>query len=340
MAGDKRFSPDELNEYNKKQLNQAYQAIARGMENLETPQLYKIYLEHVGQLQGHTLNNSLLIHEAMPNATKLETYDNWGKKYNLQVSAKSKSMRLLKHSSYEMEVDKEVLDPKTNTILRDEAGNAITKKTLITIPNYKTEAVFDIEQTKGERTLVPEEIKPKTMEVILQTIEKITDRPLSTISDMSSQDQHTLAKSAIEGFVEQQLTYKKDVFVKDERGVTTRIPKSEAMEAFEKESAVYAICHNYGVAMDVGKLLGLARDLDKSDRNQFKGLLESVHHTTMSAIKQLDGQYKSLVQEKNQGKEAPQKTSILDKLSQNKDVILQKDQSNPIPSKTKEMGLS
>ncbi|PNP92555.1 hypothetical protein BMT55_08275 [Listeria newyorkensis] len=339
MATDKRMSAEELTAYNKKVLQQAYNKVATGLKNLETPMLYKLYLEHIGKLQGQGLSNSILIHEQMGNATQLETYEDFQKKYGLQVNSNSTSIRIIKNNAYEMEVDKDVLDPTTGKIMRDEDGNAITKKAWITIPNFKAAAYFDISQTSGDKDKMPLPVIP-SKEELLQSIEGLMGQPLSMISDMSALDQNTLATSAIQGLVSQQLTFKTDVFVKDKLGVTTRVPKTEAMQAFEKESAIYALCHHYGVAMDAGNVLGLARELDKSDGSQFKGLLESVHHTTMSTIKQLDGQYKSLVQEKNQGKEAPQKTSIMDKLSQNKDVILQKDQTNPTASKTKEMGLS
>ncbi|MBC2080264.1 hypothetical protein HCA99_13625 [Listeria booriae] len=341
MAVDKRMSSEELSEYHDKLLHQAYSKIASGLKNLQTPLLYKQYLEHIGKLQGYGgLNNSILIHEQNENASHLETYNDFQNKFDLQVNARSKALRILKNDSYEMEVDKEVLDPETGKILRDEEGNAITKKTWITIPKFKTEALFDISQTSGDKSNVPLPVMPKSKEDILQSIEGLMDKPLSMIADMSKQDQNKLASSAIQALVSEQLSYKKDVFVKSDLGVTARVPKTETMRAFEQESAVYALCHHYGVTMDAGHLLSLAKELDKSDGNQFKGLLDSVHYTTMSAIKGIDRQFKDLLHEKSVVKESPQKASIMDKLTQNKTSILQNNQINPTQTKSKEMGLS
>lgn len=339
MATDKRMSSDELTAYNQKLLQQAYSKVATGLKNLETPLLYKLYLEHLGKLQGQGLRNSILIHEQMGNATHMETYNDFQKKYGLQVKGKSTAIRVIENDAYDMEVDKDVVEPTTGKILRDEDGNAITKKAWITIPNFKAVAYFDISQTSGDKDKVPLQAIP-SKEELLQSIERLMDRPLSMISDMSPQDQNTLATSAIQELVSQQLTYKKDVFVKNEQGITERIPKTETMQAFEHESATYALCSHYGVAVDSGHLLALAKDLDKSDTNQFRGLLDSVHHTTMSTIKGIDGQHKELLNEKSVMKEPQQKSSIMDKLSQNKESILQNDQSNPTQSKSKEMGLS
>ncbi|MDT0109636.1 hypothetical protein QJV45_04135 [Listeria booriae] len=338
MATDRRMSPEELTAYRKKLLDQAYSKVATGLKNLETPLLYKLYLEHIGKLQGQGFNNSVLIHEQMSDATHLETYENFQEKYGLQVNSKSTSIRVIQNDAYDMEVDKEVIEPTTGKILRDEEGNAITKKVWITIPNFKAAAFFDISQTTGDKDKVPSPVIPSKEELV-QSIEGLMGNPLSMISDMSAKDQNTLATSAIQALVSQQLTYKKDVFVRNELGITERVPKTEAMHAFEQESAIYALCSHYGVTMDAGHMLALSKELDKSDTNQFKGILDAVHHTTMSTIKGIDGQYKELLNEKSLMK-PQEKTSIMDKLTQNKASILQNDQNNPTQTKSKEMGLS
>ncbi|MBC2008852.1 hypothetical protein HCA54_02400 [Listeria welshimeri] len=127
MANDKRMSPEELSAYHDKMLNQAYNKISSGLKNLENPILYKLFLEHVGALKGLGLNNSILVHEQMDNAVHLETYKDWQEKHGVQVNTGSKAIRKLKNDSFDMEVDKDVLD-SSGKLVRDDEGNPVRKK--------------------------------------------------------------------------------------------------------------------------------------------------------------------------------------------------------------------
>lgn len=329
MAEDKRMSPEELTAYHEKQLELANDKVERGLKNLATPELYKLFLEQLGKLKGFTLNNSILIHEQMPSATKLETYNDWKEKYDLQVNQKSK-VRVIKYAPYTKEIDKEVVDPRTNQILRDGEGNAITKKELITIPNFKTEALFDISQTKGDRALIPEQASVGNMGLLIKSIEGTLGEPLAIKPRANKQK---VLIEAVQVLTMRQLDKKEELFVRDESGMSHRIPKTDVVKAFEQESVLYATCQHFGIQAGAEQLLTLAKQVDASDVNLFKGVLESVHFTTMSNIRVIDASFKEQTQELSQ------KKSIMSKLSQNKDKISQPEHRESTPTKSKAMGL-
>ncbi|HAC0715747.1 TPA_asm: hypothetical protein GYZ54_14585 [Listeria monocytogenes] len=337
MANDKRMSAEELNDYHNKLLNQASNTVERGLKNIETPELYKLFLEHIGDLKGYSLNNTVLIHEQMPNATKLESYNDWQNNHELQVAARQKSIRIMKYEPYQIEADVEVIDPKTNTILRDENGMAITKKDIITIPNFKTEALFDVSQTNAKENQF-NEFSNIDKTVLIESVGAMTHQDITLTDDMNRDE---VLQQLIQELTEQSLDNKTDVFVKEATGIAMRIPKTEQVKLFEQESIKYAICQHYQVNMSPDRLLHVARELDKSDMSHFRGVLDAVHFGAISNIKTIDSRYKEQLQEKVQNKEiqAPQKTSIMDKLAQNKDTIIANTKDKQIPTKSSEMGI-
>ncbi|EFS6814684.1 hypothetical protein HW135_001191 [Listeria monocytogenes] len=342
MANDKRMSPEELSAYHDKMLNQAYNKISSGLKNLENPILYKLFLEHVGALKGLGLNNSILVHEQMDNAVHLETYKDWQEKHGVQVNTGSKAIRKLKNDSFDMEVDKDVLD-SSGKLVRDDEGNPVRKKTWITIPRFKTEAVFDIGQTNGVKEKVIDHSAPKTQQELISCLESMLNISIPRVLEDVNIDQTIDTISIIQAIVDNNMQNKTDVFVKDEHGITNRISKSDEMVMFEKESIVYAVCKNYNIEMNPEKLLEAAKNLDKSDTNLFRGLLDSVHSNAVSTMRSIDLKFQEIFQDKSinapeQDKSRP-KLSLVNKLAKNKEILMQKGQNKEKQTKAKEMGL-
>ncbi|MBF2599149.1 hypothetical protein IA929_03925 [Listeria seeligeri] len=335
MANDKRMSAEELNDYHEKLLSQASSTIARGFKNMETPELYKLFLEHMGDLKGYSLNNTILIHEQLPNASKLESYNDWRDNHELQVTARQKSIRIIKYEPYQVEADIEVIDPKTKTIIRDENGVAITKKDIITIPNFKTEALFDVSQTNAKENQF-NELENVDKTVLIESIAMMINQEIIYTDDMNKDE---VLQQLIQEVTEQSLENKTELFVKDETGISVSLPKSEQVKLFERESVKFAICQHYHVQMAPEQLLSVSRELDKSDNSHFKGVLESVHTSTMSNIRTIDNCYKEQLQEKEQIKEIPERMSIMDKLAQKKDAIISTSKDKQSSIKSNEMGI-
>ncbi|EGL0977817.1 hypothetical protein IOU07_002879, partial [Listeria monocytogenes] len=95
--------------------------------------------------------------------------------------------------------------------------------------------------------------------------------------------------------------------------------------------------------MNPEKLLEAAKNLDKSDTNLFRGLLDSVHSNAVSTMRSIDLKFQEIFQDKSinapeQDKSRP-KLSLVNKLAKNKEILMQKGQNKEKQTKAKEMGL-
>ena len=125
-----------------------------GMKELYNSDKYKDYLKSMSNFYQYSSKNIMLIHQQMPNATKIASYKLWDEKFNRHVKKNETGLYIYAPITVKEPETKmmEKLDPETGAPLLDETGKVIMEEmtALPNIPRFKLVPVFDVSQTYGD----------------------------------------------------------------------------------------------------------------------------------------------------------------------------------------------
>ena len=146
-----RTAWQQENELRTKELTDKLEA---GIKDLFSSQKYKDYLKSMSHFHNYSSRNVMLIHQQMPNATRVASYKLWADKFDRHVKKGEKSIRIF--APIEIKPEKklmEKLDPETGAPMVDKDGKVIMEEmTALTSRSiaFKLVPVFDVSQTYGE----------------------------------------------------------------------------------------------------------------------------------------------------------------------------------------------
>ena len=135
---------------NKDRLREITAGIEQGIKELFESDRYRSYLQTMSRFHSYSLNNIMLIHSQMPNATHVAGFNRWKDQFGRHVKKGAKSIQIIAPTPFKKKVEEVKLDPDTKAPMLDKDGNAIMEEKEIKIPMFKVVSVFDVSQTEGK----------------------------------------------------------------------------------------------------------------------------------------------------------------------------------------------
>ena len=134
---------------NREQVKQIVAGIEGSIQELFQSEQYAEYLRTMSRFHTYSVNNTILIHMQMPNATHVAGYNKWKNQFGRHVKQGEKGLTIIAPTPFKKKIEEMKLDPDTKAPVLDEDGNAVTEEREIEIPLFKPVKVFDVSQTEG-----------------------------------------------------------------------------------------------------------------------------------------------------------------------------------------------
>lgn len=135
---------------NKERLREITASIEQGIKELFESEKYKNYLSTMSRFPSYSLNNTILIHMQMPDATLVAGYNRWRDQFERHVKKGERGITIIAPTPYKRKVEEQKIDPDTKAPMLDKDGKIITEEKEIQIAMFKPVKVFDVSQTEGK----------------------------------------------------------------------------------------------------------------------------------------------------------------------------------------------
>lgn len=140
----------EKKDSNKERLREITASIEQGIKELFESEKYKNYLSTMSRFPSYSLNNTILIHMQMPDATLVAGYNRWRDQFERHVKKGERGITIIAPTPYKRKVEEQKIDPDTKAPMLDKDGKIITEEKEIQIAMFKPVKVFDVSQTEGK----------------------------------------------------------------------------------------------------------------------------------------------------------------------------------------------
>ena len=124
--------------------------LEKGTQNIFESGRYAEYLAVMSKFHHYSFRNTILIFLQNPNASHVAGFHAWKKDFGRSVKAGEHGIQILAPCPKRKWMDHDKIDPATGLPVKDENGNTMQERTIITIPRYRVVTVFDVSQTEGK----------------------------------------------------------------------------------------------------------------------------------------------------------------------------------------------
>ncbi len=289
------------------------QQLEAGIKDVFSGDKFAAYLKTMSKFHRYSIRNTVLIHMQMPTATKLAGFTGWKNNFERYVKKGEKGIYILAPIVSKAKKEMEKLDPDTQKPLLDKNGDVILEEVEVTIPRYKTVAVFDISQTDGKP--LPSLMEDLTgdvrqYEAFMDALKQISPLPISFEPMKSSRDGYCRYGKQIairEGMSEIQtvcaaiheITH---ATLHDKNaspdGEVSASQKGKQNKEVTAESVSYVVCQYYGIetgANSFGYVAGWSSDMTTPE---LKASLDTIRTTAAVLIERIDKTFKEITQER------------------------------------------
>ena len=137
---------------NKERLKEITAGIEKGIQELFQSDRYRNYLSTMSKFHRYSLNNVMLIHSQMPDATLVAGRKKWETQFQRKVldSERRHGIEIIAPASFNKTIQTEKLDPDTQLPILGRDGKPIMEEKTIKIPYFKMVKVYDVSQTDGK----------------------------------------------------------------------------------------------------------------------------------------------------------------------------------------------
>lgn len=122
--------------------------LKQGVRNVFESDRYAEYLKTVSKFHSYSFRNVILILMQYPDASRVAGFNTW-KKLGRTVKKGEKGIAILAPITFKRMVESDVIDPQTNTVVRDANGDPVKETKIVKMQSYKIVHVFDFSQTEG-----------------------------------------------------------------------------------------------------------------------------------------------------------------------------------------------
>ena len=295
-----------------------------GIKELFSSDKYKDYLKSMSKFYSYSSRNIMLIHQQMPNATRVASYKLWHEKFNRQVKKGEKSLRIF--APIEIKPEKkmmEKLDPETGAAMLDNDGKIIMEEMTSTPKRnvaFKLVPVFDVSQTYGEPLpKLAEDLQGNVQhyEAFLDTLKTVAPLPIEFEAMEENLDgycQYGVKIAIREGMSEIQtisaiiheITHANLHDSKKSADDEKATPKE--VKEIEAESVSYVVCQKYGIETGTNSF-GYLATWSTQDLNNFKASLDIVRKEANTLINAIDDSFKAICRERGIDLSATEQTA-------------------------------
>ncbi len=314
---------------NREQVKQIVAGIEGSIQELFQSERYAEYLRTMSRFHTYSVNNTILIHMQMPNATHVAGYNKWKNQFGRHVKQGEKGLTIIAPTPFKKKIEEMKLDPDTKAPVLDEDGNAVTEEREIEIPLFKPVKVFDVSQTEGAplpslvsnltgdveqyeafmealRRTSPMSINVEPLRPGLDGLCNHDDQIISIQEGMSQVQTvcatvHEITHAVLHSREKDRLTAAAGDVTKEPPK-----PKDENTMEVEAESVSYTVCQYYGIETGANSLGYIATWSKDRSLPELKASLETICKTASALITSIDRHFADVCKERGIGLTAQQ----------------------------------
>ena len=307
---------------NKERLKEITAGIEIGIQELFQSDRYRNYLSTMSKFHRYSLNNVMLIHSQMPDATLVAGRKKWETQFQRKVldSERSHGIEIIAPASFNKTVQMEKLDPDTQLPILGKDGKPVMEEKTIKIPYFKMVKVYDVSQTDGKplpqlsmnltgdvaqyevflealkrTSSVPMEIKPIPEDMDgylnLETQRIAIQEGMSEVQTISA-CVHEIAHSRLHNY--DHMTELAD----DGETLLTPAEKDRHTEEVEAESISYAVCQYFGIETSDNSFGYIASWSQGKELKELRASLETINRTSSELISGIEKHFQEICKEK------------------------------------------
>lgn len=309
------------NKSQKDRLREITAGIEHGIQELFQSERYMQYLQTMSRFHRYSLNNVMLIHAQMPNATHVAGFNKWRNQFGRHVKRGEKGIQIIAPVPYKKKVSEIKLDPDTKAPMLDADDMAITEEKEVSVPTFRIVSVFDVSQTEGKP--LPQLASDLTgnvqqYEVFMEALRRsspvpieIQSLPQGTDGFFSPKNQsisiragmsevqtvsaviHEIAHSKLHNYEKKQA----ETAAGDENAKPP-VEKDRRTEEVEAESISYAVCQYYGIQTGENSFGYIASWSQGKELKELRTSLETINKTSSELIGDIDRHFAAICKER------------------------------------------
>lgn len=322
---------------NKDRIKEITAGIEQGIKDLFESDRYRKYLSTMSRFHKYSLNNVMLIHSQMPDATLVAGFNKWKNSFGRHVKKGEKGIQILAPTPYKIKVEKEKLDPDTKLPMIDENGNPVTEEKEVSIPMFKVVSVFDVTQTEGKplpqlayslsgavehyeefmEALKRTSTVPIKVEHTEKNVDGFFDLTNQSITIQAGMSEIQTVCAVIHEIAHSRLHNYDHMTELADDGETLLAPaeKDRNTEEVEAESISYAVCQYFGIETAENSFGYIASWSQGKELKELRASLETINRTSSELISGIEKHFQEICKEKGIDLSTQQKVTV-DPISQ------------------------
>ena len=305
---------------NRDRMKEIVAGIEDGIQKLFQSERYAEYLSTMSRFHSYSVNNTVLIHMQMPDASVVAGFHKWKNQFGRHVKKGETGITIIAPTPFKKKVEKEKLDPDTNLPVLDADGNPIIEEKIVEIPMFKPVKVFDVSQTEGKP--LPHLSADLTgnvqhFEAFMEALRRTSPVPLeiqplreSLDGYFSNSEQKIVVRSgmsevqtvcaAVHEMGHALLHNRERAQAEAAAGTsdTEPKPKDKNTKEVEAESVSYAVCQYYGIETGENSFGYIATWSKDRSLPELRDSLETITKTANTLISGIDKNFAEVCKER------------------------------------------
>ena len=305
---------------NKDRIKEITAGIEQGIKDLFESDRYRKYLSTMSRFHKYSLNNVMLIHAQMPDATLVAGFNKWKNSFGRHVKKGEKGIQILAPTPYKIKVEKEKLDPDTKLPMIDENGDPVTEEKEVSIPMFKVVSVFDVSQTEGKplpqlayslsgavehyeefmEALKRTSTVPIKVEHTEKNVDGFFDLTNQSITIQAGMSEIQTVCAVIHEIAHSRLHNYDHMTELADDGETLLAPaeKDRHTEEVEAESISYAVCQYFGIETSENSFGYIASWSQGKELKELRASLETINRASSELISGIEKHFQEICKEK------------------------------------------
>ncbi len=306
---------------NREQIKQIVAGIEDNIQQIFQSEQYADYLRTMSRFHSYSVNNTILIHMQMPNATRVAGFNKWKNQFGRHVKKGEKGLTVIAPTPFKKKIEEMKLDPETRAPVLDSEGKVVMEEREIEIPMFKPVRVFDVSQTEGRP--LPSLVTDLTgnvqhYEAFMETLRRTSPMPIymeplrpgldglcnftkQTISIREGMSQVQTVCATVHETAHAVLHDKEHTRLTAAAGDETKEPpkpKDKNTMEVEAESVSYTVCQYYGIETGANSLGYIATWSKDRSLPELKASLETISKTASALITTIDRHFAEICKER------------------------------------------
>ena len=297
---------------NKERLKEITAGIEKGIQELFQSDRYRNYLSTMSKFHKYSLNNVMLIHSQMPDATLVAGRKKWETQFQRKVldSERSHGIEIIAPATFNKTIQMEKLDPDTQLPILGRDGKPITEEKTIKIPYFKMVKVYDVSQTDGKP--LPQLSMNLTgdvaqYEVFLEALKRTSPVPMEIkpiSKDMDGYLNLETQRIAIQEGMSEVQTISACVHeiahakLHNPGKAAKQTEREQNTEEVEAESISYAVCQYFGIETGDNSFGYIASWSQGKELEELKTSLTIINKTASELITTIEQHFQEICKER------------------------------------------